>query len=349
MAEALNALGDVGNETERDALAMQLFGKSAMDLNPLIKAGGEELNRLASEARESGAVMSNESVAGLDDFGDALDSLKLAISGTFGEALAKIIPSLTGFIDNLRGLPQWARENRTLLLILGIALGTLTVAIIAYNVAASWATITTGLLTAAGTAFGAVMAFIISPITLVVLAIGAVIAAGVLLARHWDEIVAKAKELFGKFKEIGGNIVKGIWEGISGAAKWISDKISGFFGGIVGGVKKLLGIHSPSAVFEDAIGRNMALGIGLGFSDQMDLVSQDMQRNLQSSIPTANVSLAGVGASGGGSTSRIEVGGTVRVEGVNDRGQTVAVAEYTIRQAVLDEVRAELRRGARER
>jgi len=71
MWEAFEALNNVGNETERDALAMKIFGKSATELNPIIKAGTETLTDLATQAKESGAIMTEEAVAGLDALGDA--------------------------------------------------------------------------------------------------------------------------------------------------------------------------------------------------------------------------------------------------------------------------------------
>lgn len=101
MGEAFDKLSGVGNETERDAIAMQLFGKSAMEMNPMIKAGSDELNRLAQEARDNGSVMSNEAVAGLDTFGDTMDNLKSGIMGAFGEKLAEFTPAITGFVKML--------------------------------------------------------------------------------------------------------------------------------------------------------------------------------------------------------------------------------------------------------
>ena len=86
--EVLDALGKVGSETERDAIALQLFGRSAMELNPLIKAGSEELNRLAKEAEESGAVMKDVYVAALDTAGDQWDLFKKRVQATVGEIVA---------------------------------------------------------------------------------------------------------------------------------------------------------------------------------------------------------------------------------------------------------------------
>ena len=66
--DAVGALDGVGNETERDQLAMQLFGKSAMELNPLINLGADGLAAMSAEANNLGAVMGEEAVTGLADF-----------------------------------------------------------------------------------------------------------------------------------------------------------------------------------------------------------------------------------------------------------------------------------------
>ena len=84
--------------------------------------------------------------------------------------------------------------------------------------------------------------------------------------------------------EVGKNIVRGLWEGIKAMASWIGDKVSGFVGGLVDGVKGVLGIHSPSRVFA-GIGQNMALGLGQGFERQMQRISS----GIQDAIPTPTV------------------------------------------------------------
>lgn len=89
--EAIDALGKVRGETERDAIAMQLFGKSAMDLNPLIKAGSAELQALSEKAHEMGAVMSEDAVNALDNLDETLQEIKMSAQAFVGEALAAII------------------------------------------------------------------------------------------------------------------------------------------------------------------------------------------------------------------------------------------------------------------
>lgn len=89
--EVIDALGKMTNETERDAAAQDLLGRSATDLNPLIKAGTDELKKLSEEAHNTGAVMSDEAVAALDDLGETLNQTKQKAMAFVGEGLAAII------------------------------------------------------------------------------------------------------------------------------------------------------------------------------------------------------------------------------------------------------------------
>lgn len=102
-----------------------------------------------------------------------------------------------------------------------------------------------------------------------------------------------------KFKDIGSNIVRGLWDGIKSMITWIKDKISGFVGGIVSSVKGLLGIHSPSKVFA-GIGGFMAKGLGEGFSDEFASVKKDIEGDMSFSAGsiTAGANIIGNYASG---------------------------------------------------
>lgn len=87
-----------------------------------------------------------------------------------------------------------------------------------------------------------------------------------------------------KMIDVGKNLIKGLWEGIKNVKKWITDKVKGFMDGIVGGIKSFFGIKSPSRLFRDQIGKNLALGLGLGFTDEMDKVTKDMEDSLPSTL-----------------------------------------------------------------
>lgn len=97
-----------------------------------------------------------------------------------------------------------------------------------------------------------------------------------------SSLVNGFKNYFSNMAEVGKNLVSGIWEGIKNAKDWIFGKIKEWCGNILDGIKSFFGIHSPSKVFKDEIGTNLALGIGEGFSNTMKDVSNEMS----ASIPT---------------------------------------------------------------
>lgn len=95
-----------------------------------------------------------------------------------------------------------------------------------------------------------------------------------------DGIVSTIKNLPDQIYDIGVNIVEGLWNGITSMGTWIKNKVSSFFSGIVDGAKSVLGIHSPSRVFRDQVGKYMAEGVGVGFEDESDNVRKSMERDL---------------------------------------------------------------------
>lgn len=90
-----------------------------------------------------------------------------------------------------------------------------------------------------------------------------------------------------KIVDAGNQLIQGLWQGISDAKEWLLDKIGGFFDGVVGSIKDFFGIHSPSTLFRDEIGKYLAEGIGIGFSDEMENVTKDMQDALPTEFDTA--------------------------------------------------------------
>ena len=88
-------------------------------------------------------------------------------------------------------------------------------------------------------------------------------------------IVQAFASLRGEMVSAGANLLHGLWEGISSAASWLWDKVTGWASSLVSGIKSFFGIHSPSTVFAE-IGTNMGEGVGVGFGESMDGVSADM-------------------------------------------------------------------------
>jgi phage-related protein len=95
-------------------------------------------------------------------------------------------------------------------------------------------------------------------------------------------LVSGIKSGLGSLATVGGNLISGLWNGISDKIGWIKDKIRGFGQSVLNSIKSIFGIHSPSTVFRDEVGKNLALGLGEGFADTMADVTTDMQ----GAIPT---------------------------------------------------------------
>lgn len=95
--ELIDALGQVDNETERDAMAMQILGKSAQELNPLIEAGSSRMAELGQQAHDAGAVLSEDALESFGAFDDQLQFLKVnseAAKNALGTALLPMLTNL---------------------------------------------------------------------------------------------------------------------------------------------------------------------------------------------------------------------------------------------------------------
>lgn len=105
----------------------------------------------------------------------------------------------------------------------------------------------------------------------------------------WIEksIIDPINNKFTEFTDIGKNIVSGIWDGISGAYDWLKDKITGWVGNVMDFLKGLFGIHSPSTVMRDQVGKYLAQGVGVGFEGEMDNVANEMANSIPSNFEIA--------------------------------------------------------------
>ncbi|MDS1004190.1 phage tail tape measure protein [Clostridium sporogenes] len=88
------------------------------------------------------------------------------------------------------------------------------------------------------------------------------------------------KSAFSGGVNIGKNLIQGIWNGISNMKQWILDKIGGYAGSIISGIKGAFGIHSPSRVMRDLIGKNLVRGIGVGVDIETPKVTKDILDNM---------------------------------------------------------------------
>ena len=106
--ETINALGKIENVTERDAVAMELFGKSAQELNPLIMGGADALDEFGKEAEQAGLILSSSQLQNLNVLNDAVDrfkttwsSAKMLFASTFSADMGQTIDLITDAVQRL--------------------------------------------------------------------------------------------------------------------------------------------------------------------------------------------------------------------------------------------------------
>ncbi len=427
--ESIDALKGISNETERDALAMELFGKKAQDLNPIIEMGSEGLAEYTQFASDMGMVLGGEGLSALGELDDEMQIfasttgatgnilasafapamsgamvgvndlmgafnglLAAVISGDQGgiesamtmvseqvtfmvENVSSILPELLSVAQNLIStLLQVIVDNAPLILSEGVnllmsllsgissSLGSIlpvvlsvvqticttilsnlpmilqmgiqvivslvqgissmlpdliplcidTVILLAETLLDNIdliidagigliLSLADGLLEALPDLVDKIPVIIDKLISAITSNLPKIIQAGVGLTiqlaggliKAIPQLVSQIPQIIAsivsglnsglaKMGEVGLNLVKGLWNGISNATSWILDKIKGFGKSVLNGIKDFFGIRSPSTLFRDAVGHNLALGLGEGFTDTMEDVSADMQ----GAIPT---------------------------------------------------------------
>lgn len=220
--DSLDALGKIENETERDALSMEIFGKSAMDMAGIVDDGGQALKDLGDEAESLGLIMSQDMVDDANLMQDAIDKMKGRTSQAFltmGASLAKtLVPAFEKILDAVTKVVQWFSSlnggtQKVILVILGLVAAISPLAAILSKV--------TDIVGALSSAF----AFFTSPVGLTIAAIAALIAIGVALYKNWDKIKEKAKSLLDSIKGTFDKIKTSISDKINQAKEAVSNAI----------------------------------------------------------------------------------------------------------------------------
>ena len=198
--DVIKALGSMENETERDALAMQLMGKSAAELNPLIEDGGETYKNVADTlAKYNLDFVDDEMLEQANAFNDSLDTIKavgmVAFQQLGTQLAAYLAPAMEKVVDLVGQIAGWFANlsPQTQALIAGVAgfvavLAPLLIGLGKVSFAIS--SIISLMATIGPAILGVITA--LGPIALV---IAGVVAAGVLLYKNWDTIKAKAVAL----------------------------------------------------------------------------------------------------------------------------------------------------------
>lgn len=246
----VSALSKIENEVERDKVAMDLFGKSADELAGYIDDGGRAYRELAAEAEKSGRIISQEDLDKANEFNDTLDKLKATVGTdlmqagiSIGEALLPVITKLAEFVTKVAdAFANLSPEMQTVIMIvLGLVAALSPVLSLVAKVATIIPLISSALPVVSG-ALGAVAGVLSGP---VLLAIGAVVAAVIVLIKNWDDIKQAAILL----AEIVAEKWNSLKEKISDVITSVSEKITTFKNTVTAiweAIKKIFGGTLPT-------------------------------------------------------------------------------------------------------
>lgn len=373
--DTLAALGNINNETERDAKAMEIFGRSADSLAGIVDDGGKSLKELGQEAEDMGLIMSQDTVDSLNQVNDKIDRLKaqsklrLAETGAKAmEVLAPVLEKVLGLLDGLlTKIGEMTPEQlQTIMTILAVIAAISPLASLISKISGMVAQLPT-IINGVSTAMTWLAA---NPIALVIAAIVALV---VLIATKGDEIQAMLQKLddflqgvFTKdwtevFGPVLGNILngffdtlKGIWDGIKSIFDGIIDFIRGVFTGdwerAWKGVKEIFsGIaRSLVAVFKAPLNAIISLINGAigGINFLINKINNGIGKTLGFSLGTIGTIplLANGGILSKGSAIVGEAGpellsmnnGKAVVQPLGNGGSTASAPIYITVQSVLD-------------
>lgn len=161
-------------------------------------------------------------------------------------------------------------------------------------------------------------------------------------------IVSALKNGSEQMRSAGLDLLKGIWEGIKGGAKWLKDKISGFAGDVAGWFKKTFKIKSPSRLMRDEVGKYIGQGVGVGILDSIPSVKKNLgqfagfiQDNIGGIKGGLSLGYADAGAGAYGSRSTVvNAGLTVNYNGSMSLKQTKKLQDNHYR-AIHTKLKAE--------
>lgn len=154
------------------------------------------------------------------------------------------------------------------------------------------------MLSAAGRIPGKIASFLGSALSSAASFVGSFASSAIQAASQFvSNIVSGLSGLAGRVASVGSDIVHGIWSGISGAAGWLMSKISGFASSVVDGIKGFFGIHSPSTVMRDQVGKYLAEGVAVGWEKNDPMAS--IERDLDVGVSRLSVQAQAIEGTGG--------------------------------------------------
>lgn len=255
--EVLDRLGKVGNETERDALAMEIFGRSADQLAGIIDDGGASLKALGEEAENMGLILDQDTLDAMNRVNDQIDRLKAQAQGQFAKAgaaaLEALTPAIEGIVNALSKVLEFIGNLnpeviKVVTIIAAIVAAISPVAAIIAKIAGLLATLAP-LLPVIGTALAALA----SPVTLLIAGIAALVLVLADLVKtihdNWDKIKQKVTD--------AKDYVVGIFEKIRDAVKEKINAVIDFVNKGIEAINKLI-----AKINDSALGKFFGINIG---------------------------------------------------------------------------------------
>ena len=188
--DTVTALSKIDNETERDIVAMDIFGKSANELAGVIDDGGAALKAFGKEAEDAGIILDSETVESLNNVNDEIAKLKAQAAGSLAQAGAKALEALQPVLEKvINGI------SKILEYIASLSPETMKIILIVLAVIAAISPLMS-LISGLTQAFS----LLASPVGIVIAIIAALVAIGVVLYKNWDKITAKATEMWENIK-----------------------------------------------------------------------------------------------------------------------------------------------------
>ena len=232
-------LGQMTNETERDAIAQKLMGKSAAELNPLIEDGGETYKMVADTLKKYDLdYIDQKTLDKANEFNDSLDTMKLvgkvAISQVGSQLASYLAPALKTVVGLVGQFSSWlSKLDPKLLTVIATIGGILAITAPLLITLGKVATGISAIIKVVNLLGGSVGLLSSGSLLPIIAVIGAVIAAGVLLYKNWDKIKEVAKSLRDGIVRVWSNIVestKETWKAVRDAIvapfKWAKEKLS---------------------------------------------------------------------------------------------------------------------------
>lgn len=359
-----DAFAKLPDGPKKVAIAMDLFGKSGKQLIPFLNAGSSGIGALRQEARDLGAVMSNESVSALDEFGDNIDKTKATITGLKQEVVIGLLPVLRSLLEGFR---EWIKNNRQL--ISGALTATITALVVVFQALSAAVQAVVSVFdflvehSELGLAILTILGVVLTVLAAKIAIVGAVLAATWIIAalplvafialvagliyviskiiENWDEIKDAIR---GALRSAGlamRRFLSDVWNGL----KRIGSRLVDFFtSDIPNAIKDAFsaawdwveeraesGLKSVKKVFKDAADYIRNLFLGDVTDKARELLKEKQAAEQSAPVPGTSEALSSPISAGGASSSTVNnvQGGpvTININGAGDPSAIVAGAE----------------------